>query len=124
MPVWEDFVRANDLARLLSKSGDFESAQRVVEWLIREADRGGWEYYMLPLTELQQELREGKRYRFKIYTSKKPDFPERYRYSRRLPSFKGPNPEEQRGVIPLNQRGVEPRWMSLEEAHERRRKGN
>ncbi|MHC4757539.1 MAG: hypothetical protein ACYTE8_02675 [Planctomycetota bacterium] len=122
IPIWDDFIRANDLARLLSKSGEFESALEITNWLIAEAGRGGWEYYMKPLKSLQANLKNGEGHRFKIYTANKPDFPERYRYSRRLPSFKGPDPEE-RGVVALHMRGVEPAWMTLGEAHKSWKEG-
>jgi hypothetical protein len=116
-PVWEDFVRALDLVYLLGGSADYESAQEVGEWIIREAPRGGWIHYMAPLKQLQRNLSEGKVLEFNIYLAEKTPFPEQFKYARRLPSFKGPDPEK-RGVIAVHTRALYRSWQSDEEIHE------
>lgn len=106
-PIWEDFVRVNDLASLLGIAGDFESAQDVAEWLIREAERGGWSAYLEPLGNMRTNFNEGKRFGYNISVARKVDFPEAFRYGRRLPSFKGP---QKRGTIPIHLLEENPVW--------------
>jgi hypothetical protein len=117
IPVWEDFVRALDLVYLLSGSADYESAQEVGEWIIREAPRGGWIHYMAPLKQLQRNLSEGKVLEFNIYLAENTPFPEQFKYARRLPSFKGPDPDK-RGVIAVHTRPLYRSWHSEDEIHE------
>ncbi len=110
-PTWEDFVRINDQAWLLHRSSDFESAQEAVEWLIEKGAEGGWADYMQPLRTWQNRLKEGKKaYNYNIYTdTSEPE--EKFRYGRRLPSFRGPNPQE-RGVTPVHIASSSPIWSS------------
>ena len=117
IPAWEDFIRANDLAHLLGRSEDYESAQEVTRWLIHEADRGGWNGYTEPLNKLQQALIEGSNFNYNIYIPAKSDYPQEFRYARRLPSFKGPHPEK-RGVIPVHASEPNPVWLSRQEIRE------
>lgn len=92
MPTWDDFVRVNDLAILhgISDVVDSQSAKEAADWLIREADRGGWTAYMKPLRKMQHLFNEGERFNYNILRRTKSEFPEEFRYGRRLPSFKGP----------------------------------
>ncbi len=106
-PVWEDFVRVNDLAVLLSRAGDFESAQAVTEWLIKEAERGGWSAYLAPLEGMLRNFNEGKGFGYNINVATKVGFPEESRYGRRLPSFRGP---KKRGTIPIHLLEEKPVW--------------
>jgi len=106
-PMWEDFVRVNDLASLLGWAGDFESAQNAAGWLIREAERGGWSAYLEPLENMRTNFNEGKRFNYNISVARKVDFPEAFRYGRRLPSFKGP---QKRGSIPIHLLEENPSW--------------
>ncbi len=106
-PIWEDFVRVNDLAALLGRAGDFESAQDAAEWLIQEAERGGWSAYMEPLKNMQRNFNEGKTLNYNITVARKVGFPEGFRYGRRLPSFRGP---KKRGTIPLHLLEKTPVW--------------
>ncbi len=113
MPAWEDFVRTYDLAQLLGDSEEYESAQKVVEWMLHEAERGEWSAYAGPLRNLQQCLKKGYVSEFNIYLVES-DYPSELRYARRLPSFKGPDIEE-RGVTPVHIRTLNPIWGSLED---------
>ncbi|MFC1635265.1 hypothetical protein ACFL5Z_10530 [Planctomycetota bacterium] len=106
-PIWEDFVRVNDLAALLSRAGDFESAQEAAEWMIKEAERGGWAAYMAPLENMQRNFNEGKGFSYNISVATKVSFPEESRYGRRLPSFRGP---QKRGTIPIHLLEKKPVW--------------
>lgn len=108
VPIWEDFVRVNDLASLLGRAGgDFESAQDAAGWLIQEAERGGWSAYMEPLENMQRHFNEGETLNYNISVARKVDFPEEFRYGRRLPSFKGP---KKRGTIPIHLLQENPVW--------------
>jgi hypothetical protein len=107
-PTWEDFVRVNDLAILLGTAArEFESAQDVTGWLIQEAERGGWSAYMKPLENMRTNFIEGKGYNYNISVARKVDFPEEFRYGRRLPSFKGP---KKRGTVPIHLLKENPVW--------------
>jgi hypothetical protein len=106
-PIWEDFVRVNDLAILLGIAGDFESAQDAAGWLIQEAERGGWSAYMEPLENMQRHFNEGERFNYNISVATKVDFPEGFRYGRRLPSFRGP---KKRGAVPVHLLEKNPVW--------------
>ncbi len=106
-PTWEDFVRVNDLAILFGTARDFESAQDAVGWLIREAERGEWSAYMEPLEMMQTNFSEGRGFNYNISVARKVDFPEEFRYGRRLPSFKGP---KKRGTTPIHLLQKNPVW--------------
>ena len=106
-PIWEDFVRANDLAILLGRAQDLESAQDVAGWLIQEAERGGWLAYIEPLENMRTNYGEGKGFNYNISVARKVDFPEEFRYGRRLPSFKGP---KKRGTTPIHLLQENPVW--------------
>lgn len=107
MPTWEDFVRVNDLAILLGRAGDFKSAQDAAEWLIQQAEQGGWSAYMEPLKNMQRNFNEGERFNYNISVARKVDFPEEFRYARRLPSFRGP---KKRGTVPIHLLQQNPAW--------------
>ena len=96
-PTLQDFIRAVDLAVLLSIY-DNPSAKEVVDWLQRESDRGDWAAYRGSLYEFQSHLSRNRAFNFNIYTSTKSRVGEEPRYGRRYPSFRGPNPEE-RGLV-------------------------
>lgn len=108
-PMWEDFVRANDLPLLLGKLGEFETARQVVEWEMEQAERGGWTAYLDPLERSLDVLNQGDVLEFNIYWARHSSYPEEYKYARRLPSFRGPRPQ-QRGVTPLHQLSAHPTW--------------
>jgi len=109
-PGWKDFVRVNDLAILLGTAKDYKCALEVVDWLILEAERGGWTAYLSPLKRMQKRYSDGEKFYYNIYVNKKIDvFPEEYRYSRRLPSFQGPA-RRKRGVVPAHINDPNPFW--------------
>lgn len=110
IPVWEDFICVSDLAHLLVESENYEFAQEVVEWAIRKAIYGGWMAYMQPLEEMLSEVNQGNYYYFNIHIADKSDYPEEFKYGRRLPSFQGPDPEK-RGIIPLHLKVPNPIWL-------------
>ncbi len=90
-PNWEDFVRVDDLAFILSRTEDFGHGIEVVEWLISQTSRGGFWNTYLPLFErVREELEKDERSGWGIYFHTADLFPEAYRYARRLPSFRGP----------------------------------
>lgn len=114
LPVWEDFVRATDLAILYGESENFDAAGDVVEWLIQQADTGGWAAYLKPLERMQHNLSQQTSCMFSVYTPLTSGFADEFRYARRLPSFKGPDPDK-RGVTALHLAGPYPVWKSKDE---------
>lgn len=96
-PTLQDFVQAFDLAVLQSRH-DARSATRVVQWLQREAGRGRWSGYGNVLSRFLSALNEGRPFTCNIYAWTKASFPEDFRYGRRLPSFRGPDPAR-RGLV-------------------------
>jgi hypothetical protein len=114
LPVWEDFVRATDLAILYGESENFDAAGNVVEWLIQQADTGGWTAYLKPLERMQHNFSQHTSCMFSIYTPLTSGITDEFRYARRLPSFKGPDPDK-RGVTALHLAGPYPVWKSKDE---------
>lgn len=107
--AWEDFARINDLAWLAHRRGDLAQAREALEWLVAQAPSGGWQAYLSPLRKWLGTL-ETDTYNYNIYTSM--DEPrDKYTYGRRLPSFKGPRPDE-RGVRPVHELVYAPVWSS------------
>ncbi|HUW20607.1 MAG TPA: hypothetical protein VMW16_15020 [Sedimentisphaerales bacterium] len=107
-PIWEDFVRVNDLAILLGIAKDWESAERAAVWLIDRADAGGWTAYMQPLKDMQRCFSQGGAYNYNIQLATRLELSvEIFRYGRRLPSFKGPR---ERGVTPVHLIKSTPVW--------------
>lgn len=100
-PAWQDFVRAADLV-VLSSIYDKDSALAIVDWLKTESGRGGWSAYNEALDDVRQIINRGSRVNFNIYAATKQTRDETFRYGRRFPSFRGPDPEK-RGVIPWSQ---------------------
>ena len=112
-PGWQDFVRANDLPLLLGKRGEFEAAKEVVQWEIQHATQGRWTAYAEPLARSLRILDEGDVFEFNIYWASNSSYPDEYRYARRLPSFRGPEPQ-QRGVTAVHKLSLDPVWTSDE----------
>ena len=96
-PTWKDFIRAVDLSVLLSYN-DTELAIGVVQWLKDNADQGQWTACNQVFDRFIYNLSQGKRFNFNIYIPTKAEYPKEFRYGRRLPSFRGPNPEK-RGLV-------------------------
>jgi hypothetical protein len=103
-PTINDFIRAFDLAVLQSRH-DKESAKDVVEWLQREASQGGWSGYSAALEEFHKSVSAGESFTCNIYVPTRPNFPEDFRYGRRLPSFRWAVGKE-RGQILWGQDGA------------------
>jgi outer membrane lipoprotein-sorting protein len=106
-PVWADFVRVNDLALLLGLAGEYESALEVAKWLIANAESGGLTAYMEPLKDMHRCFSQGEHFFYNIQGAKGQRRAERFRYTRRLPSFKGPR---ERGVTPVHLLHPKPIW--------------
>jgi len=96
-PTWYDFIRAVDCAVLLSIY-DRPSAKEVVTWLQQNTERGGWDAYGNAFDAFQKALDQNKPFNFSIYVATKSKDGNAFRYGRRFPSFRGPNPEE-RGLV-------------------------
>jgi hypothetical protein len=97
-PVWDDFARGCDLAYLSGGGRDPNEAVTVVDWLIQNAQDGGWEACLDTLKWMQPLLAQGQGVGFNIYCPIKPGYPEEFRYGGRPPSFKGPY---RRIVVPV-----------------------
>jgi hypothetical protein len=106
-PVWVDFVRVNDLALLLGLAGKYESALELAQWLIANAEAGGWTAYMEPLKDMQHCFSQGEHFFYNIQGAKGQRRAEIFRYARRLPSFKGPR---ERDVTPVHLLHPKPIW--------------
>jgi outer membrane lipoprotein-sorting protein len=106
-PAWDDFVRVNDLAILLGFSDDYEHAEELANWLISEAERGGWTAYMDPLKKMQNRFNKGEHFYYNVLRRTKSEFPEEFRYGRRLPSFKGP---KKLNAVPVHLLESNPVW--------------
>jgi hypothetical protein len=73
-----------------SGNRDPNEAVTVVDWLIQNAQHGGWEACLDTLKWMQPLLAQGRGVGFNIYCPIKPGYPEEFRYGGRPPSFKGP----------------------------------
>lgn len=100
---WQDFVRVCDLATLLCvENRERERDEQVISWLMKQARyHREWGLYLEPLHMLEESLNDSKWFQFRVFHFTKGKYPNEYRYSRRLPSFKGPIPET-RGIVPLH----------------------
>jgi len=92
-PTLQDFICANDTAFLQQKY-DKAAAKQVVEWLRSNANEGGWAEYDDILATFEKYLSQGEELNFNIYVTLNEAYPEDYKYSRRLPSFRGPAKRE------------------------------
>lgn len=96
-PCIDDFIRAVDLAVLLSIY-DNAKAKGVVEWLQTQASDGGWDAYKPQLDKFHDYVDRGMSYYCQIYIATKGTDSQVLRYARRSPSFRGPNTEK-RGIV-------------------------
>lgn len=116
-PNWQDFARTCDLSILLAtEKKDFEQAKQLVEWQIKEAVNGNWTDFLEPLQNSLNQFSQGKNSYFNIYKAPvaKENWPNEFRYGRRLPAFKGPDPEE-RGIVPISRLNSDLNWISSED---------
>jgi hypothetical protein len=102
-PTWADFVRVNDLVHIEDLTKNTEPALNALEWLIQNAEKGGWQAYIEQLNRKRKCIEKDVYHGFPIFTDGK-DEVEEARYLRRFPSFKGPRVKE-RGIRPLHLRG-------------------
>lgn len=106
IPTWKDFVRAYDLGILLgSNCEDYERGAQVVRWLIDQAPRAGWTYYLESLTKMEQAYLQNEDYRTGLFLYGPDAFPQEYQYSRRLFSFQGPR-ERSQSLVPIHLRHI------------------
>lgn len=105
VPTWKDFVRAHDLAILLSSNcDDCDAARDVTRWMIEQAPTAGWTYYVdTQLVEMEEAFAAGDKYRSGLFMSSPNSFPEEYRYGRRLFSFQGPRRHAE-NLLPIHLR--------------------
>jgi hypothetical protein len=94
-PVWEDFARVGDLFIL---SGEPAERLAVIDWLTAHAQAGGWTGYADLLAQMRANADRGRLF-YNIYIAAGSKYPEEFRYSGRLPSFKGPR---SRAVVPAH----------------------
>ena len=97
-PELSDFARVFDYSVLQGRY-DTQSAKEAIVWLRKQATRGGWSGYDEMLAEAQESLEKGEDYICNIYIGMNAEYPQEYRYRRRLPSFRGPNLEKRNLVL-------------------------
>jgi hypothetical protein len=91
--TFQDFLRVNDLIRLYRYTPGVDSDHAneqgliLVNWLLENAQQGGWDYYQQKLKRYQSRLTKGRGYAFTIFITKDKN---RAQFDRRLPSFRGP----------------------------------
>jgi hypothetical protein len=102
-PAWDDLLKMSDEAWLLHRCKQYEEAAATVQWLLEHADPGGWGVYTTSLKSWRDSVTQHKPvFSFVIFASAVPDAVDRHLYTRRLPSFKGPDPER-RGIVPMQE---------------------
>lgn len=89
-PSKADFIRAVDLATVASIY-DNAKAKKVVEWLIANAEHGGWSTYYNRLLWMQDRVNEGTACCFNIYQVPRDQPDQIGRFTRHYPSFVGPD---------------------------------
>jgi hypothetical protein len=88
-PAMDDFLCGCDLAFLLQRDKQAE-AKEVVKWLRDNASQGGWTQYGDTLAKFEGSLGKGYKFGFGVYQAPSAKYPDEFRYSRRLLSFRGP----------------------------------
>lgn len=88
-PTSQDFVCAYDLAVLKSLE-DPASSSSVLDWMERNASRGGWDGYAPMFAMFREHIRKGESFNCNVYHPAETDFPYDFRYVSRLPSFRWP----------------------------------
>ena len=90
------FLRVNDLALALGRLKQYGQALPIIQWLIGYAEVGQWTGYLEPLEGALEAFSQGDGCNYNVLSATGCDFPEEFRYGRRLPSFKGP---QSRGAV-------------------------
>jgi len=94
---WDDFIRVVD-ACVLGSHSNKKTTIGILNWLYQNSAQGGWDVCHPIFSQFSQTLGAGKSFSFNIYIPTKAKYPREYRFSRRLPSFRGPSPQK-RGLI-------------------------
>lgn len=98
--TWEDFARVGDFVSLWSAL-DTPKAIEAFEWALSQAGltagSSGMPYY---LKKVSKVLRGGGGVSFHVYDRTRAIYPHDYLYVRRLPAFRGPDPEG-KGLKPI-----------------------
>jgi hypothetical protein len=95
--TWADFARTADYTQLWS-SREPKKAAEAFEWALSHTSS---EMYPELRTRVMAELGRGGSVSFSIYEKTRGKYPRDFMFARRLPSYRGPNPEA---------RGLTPRW--------------
>ena len=90
-PCWQHFACANDLVQLYQNLDNYESALSTVDWIIENADAGGWNNFLPDIKKTQTQLLNHKGFNSSIYKSYNQMDTEDFRYLRTIKSFKGPS---------------------------------
>ena len=106
-PEWQDFLYSHDLVELLGYSDDFDKIIEIIQWQIYNAQAGGWDSYLEPIKKSLELAKNKDTFSYNIVISNKPGFPEEFRFSNTLESFKGPS---WRVTIPLHKLSNNPKW--------------
>ena len=97
-PDINDFIRAVDLGVIYSLY-DNKKAKEVVKWLQLNAEKGDWTEYQPQLVNFADSLNKGNSYYCQLYIAKKKSEKQSFRFSRRLPSFLGPDTNKRDVVL-------------------------
>ncbi len=113
VPTIEDFLRGCDLA-FIQQRYDKAATREVLEWLQEKTIDGGWDRYDYLLTKLEEIFNSGERFGFNVYDVPMENFPDEFRYGRRLPSFHGPDSRGAflwgmvHGIVVIHSEGIGP----------------
>ncbi|MCX5635390.1 MAG: hypothetical protein NTW55_06105 [Planctomycetota bacterium] len=88
-PTMNDFLCGCDLAFLLQRNNT-AAAKEVIQWLRDNASIGGWGRYSETMANFKNSLDKKYKFGFQVYLVPSNKYPDEYRYSRRLPTFLGP----------------------------------
>ncbi|MFC1764161.1 hypothetical protein ACFL6U_19065 [Planctomycetota bacterium] len=96
IPTWKDLVRVADLTGLLSFSFRFDEALAVADWVAAQSETAGWGAYGHTIERMQIRFADSLKRAFPLFEDPHGNYPEEYRYCRRLWSFQGPRTRRER----------------------------